>query len=244
MTYQEFKTSLPHKSIESIWYVDSSQWVAAHTASPELSANLIIKLYPNNSEVVWSGAVTKQQTYPYIPDAQYFGIRFRPGYSCLSNLASLYDMRNTSIDVPQHTLRHWNHLEERLRDKHTLQEQIRELCQGLLKITHSVTELPDNVHEALYYVHRQRGVMTIHELSQLTLISQRQLERLFKSYLGLSPKTVCDIVRIQEILHLLWQPSKQCTLSDIALQFGYVDQAHLANDFRKFMGQSISDYTK
>lgn len=63
-------------------------------------------------------------------------------------------------------------------------------------------------------------------------LSERSLERIFSSHIGVSPKTFSDLVRYQ----LLWQElmsGRRFDAADAVERFGYFDQAHLLNDFRK-----------
>ncbi len=226
-------------TLDSIWVVDSSAEGLDYTVTPDLGVNLIIKLFPNHSEVVLSGAVTRQQIYPHIPDTRYFGIRFHPGNHCFPHLPSLYELQNTSITLSNQFL---NCLEARLREQATQQAQIDELCHSLPTLVKNNLANPTSIQEALGYIHQYQGQITVRELSQMTMLSERQLQRLFKETLGVSPKTACNIVRIREVLQVLWQSSSFPNLSKIALQFGYTDQAHLANDFRRLIGMSISEY--
>jgi methylphosphotriester-DNA--protein-cysteine methyltransferase len=64
------------------------------------------------------------------------------------------------------------------------------------------------------------------------VISQKQLERLFSHHIGISPKSFSSLIRYQ----LLWQEivlSGHFNVQDAVDKFGYCDQAHLLNDFKK-----------
>ena len=240
--YQEFKFANFHPAIDSIWYADSSRPDESYSVTPELTPNLVIKLHLNRSETVFSGAVTRQQTYPFIPDTHYFGVRFRPGYTCLHTQASLYELQNTSMLLPKHILKQWDCADEQLRDQTILDDKIEFLSRSIAKISDKEVDLPSSLQEALYLIHQHGGTTTVQMLSQMTMISERQLERYFKTYLGLSPKAVCNTVRIQQVLNMLWGTTQKPNLSNLAFRLGYADQSHLANDFKKIMGESISEY--
>ena len=60
--------------------------------------------------------------------------------------------------------------------------------------------------------------------------SLRQLERLFRQDVGLTPKMFSRIVRLQAALRRVRQGSP---LMDVALDCGFYDQAHMTRDFRK-----------
>ena len=239
--YYEIINTSPHSPIHSIWYADSSDEVD-YAVAPELTANLVIKLYANESEVLLSGAVTKQKHYPYEPDTQYFGIRFHAGYVYPRQVASLHELKNCSVEIPDTLLKSWDCLDERLREKQSLQTQFAELMTIVPMIYDDSQELSNSLQEALYHIHQRCGVISIYELRQKLSISERQLQRLFKTQLGLSPKMTCNTIRIRHIVDTLWNASQKPNLAELALAYGYTDQAHFANDFRQVMGMSISEY--
>jgi AraC-like DNA-binding protein len=79
------------------------------------------------------------------------------------------------------------------------------------------------------------GVMRTGELAAQFGLSERQLERRFMSWIGMSPKAVARVVRLQRIaahFHsgLSW--------AEIALETGFSDQAHMVREFRAMTGQT------
>lgn len=77
-----------------------------------------------------------------------------------------------------------------------------------------------------------RGTLEISELCARTAVSPKQLERLFARTMGVSPKAFSGLVRYQ----LLWREmvtNGAFSALDAVEKYGYSDQAHLLNDFRK-----------
>lgn len=89
---------------------------------------------------------------------------------------------------------------------------------------------------ALYYIISHRGDADISEISRYTAYSSRQLERIFKRCAGVSPRTLGGLIRYQ----LLWQDilSGRFEPGGAVEKFGYCDQSHMLNDFRRFHGLS------
>jgi methylphosphotriester-DNA--protein-cysteine methyltransferase len=83
------------------------------------------------------------------------------------------------------------------------------------------------------------GAKPIRTVAHEVGISERGLERRFKRYVGLTPKTFSRITRFQRVLKALESTANPTTL-DAALDLGYFDQSHLINDFRQFSGASPS----
>lgn len=68
-------------------------------------------------------------------------------------------------------------------------------------------------------------------------IGVRQWERRFARATGLGPKAFARIARLQESIRL-YESGQWPSWAEIALECGFYDQAHLANDFHAFTGQS------
>lgn len=82
-----------------------------------------------------------------------------------------------------------------------------------------------------------RGQISIEYLANHLGINWKKLERNFQQQVGLSPKVFCRIIRLQNVLQILKNQPK-VKLIDVALTFGYYDQAHLIHEFKDFSGQT------
>ena len=65
--------------------------------------------------------------------------------------------------------------------------------------------------------------------------SRRHFTARFTEWAGLPPKTFARILRFDRAKELLARPGGP-SLSEVALDCGYYDQAHLNRDFRAFAG--------
>jgi AraC-like DNA-binding protein len=68
-------------------------------------------------------------------------------------------------------------------------------------------------------------------------LSERQLRRRCVAAYGYGPKTLARIVRFQGVLGRL-RTGNAPSLTELAIQSGYVDQAHLAHDVGEFSGMT------
>ncbi len=87
------------------------------------------------------------------------------------------------------------------------------------------------------------GNLNIESLADKSGISLRQLERKFQQQVGISPKSLGNILRFRRIQDLLKSPGKQ-SLLHIAYDHGYFDHAHLTRDFKKFAGVTPSYFSQ
>jgi AraC-like DNA-binding protein len=82
-----------------------------------------------------------------------------------------------------------------------------------------------------------RGQVGVVELAGKLKINRRNMERKFMSAIGMSPKQLSRVVRLQATLKMLEQ--KQFgSLTSLAYENGYYDQAHFIKDFKEFTGMS------
>lgn len=79
------------------------------------------------------------------------------------------------------------------------------------------------------------------EITEWSGLSARELQRLFREYVGVTPKWVLRRVRLQEAAHRL-ASGEAVDLTRLAHDLGYFDQAHLTRDFRAVVGVPPSTY--
>ncbi|MGO3707542.1 MAG: AraC family transcriptional regulator [Mesonia hippocampi] len=79
------------------------------------------------------------------------------------------------------------------------------------------------------------GSFSINSILKDNLSKRRQLERNFKKQIGVSPKQLGKVIRLQTALKMLLNQKSE-NLTDIAYESEYFDQAHFIKDFREFTG--------
>lgn len=81
----------------------------------------------------------------------------------------------------------------------------------------------------------------VDQLCQAVGLSERSLQRLFRMHVGASPKQVLRRTRLQEAAERL-QRGDQPSLTDLAFELGYADQAHFARDWRAAVATAPSSF--
>lgn len=84
-------------------------------------------------------------------------------------------------------------------------------------------------------IEEERGAIRIEDLCKG--ISIRQVDRLFRQHVGVSPKTFAQIARFQSAIEML-KGDPKCTLADVAARCGYYDQSHFVKECRRFSGDA------
>lgn len=86
------------------------------------------------------------------------------------------------------------------------------------------------------------GLSTVREVARNTGWSERRFSQVFREEVGFSPKVWCRIQRFQRTVHLL-HSGADIPWAELALNCGFYDQSHFANEFRAFSGIDATTYT-
>ena len=93
---------------------------------------------------------------------------------------------------------------------------------------------------ALEELRGSNGSVSITELCEKIDIRERQLERQFSKYIGLSPKFYARIIRLGYIFELM--QNQDNSWADLVYQSGFYDQSHFIKNFKEFTGEDPSAY--
>ncbi len=86
-----------------------------------------------------------------------------------------------------------------------------------------------------------RALVRVHQVAALGAISVRSLQRLFATYVGVSPKAVLARYRLQGAAAAI-DAGEVDDLAGLAASLGWFDQAHFSRDFRSVVGVTPSAY--
>ena len=122
-------------------------------------------------------------------------------------------------------------IHDRIRDSHDCQRMELRARLGVShpKLLAVVAEMGDNLEEPLAQT----------AIAQKANLSMRQLERLFRKYLGTTPTRYYLHLRIAKARHLLQQTSM--SILSVALACGFVSASHFSKCYREIYGRSPRD---
>ncbi len=89
-------------------------------------------------------------------------------------------------------------------------------------------------------IHHSNGRFSIYEIAKRNYTTVRQLERKFKTYIGITPKEYSNIVRFQNALSIIKNAVNERSLTDIAFECGFYDHSHLTNEVKRNTGLAPS----
>jgi AraC-like DNA-binding protein len=162
-------------------------------------------------------------------------VRFKPmGFGKIFHI-SASELSNSLHSMDEVLGNNIKNLQDRLENAQTHLERKKILDQHFIKkmiLKNNKPSRDARFKEAYSRIRNQRGNLRITELLRQLNFSERTLERDFRNFLGLTPKDVCKIFRISNLIRsILAKDSVNWT--DLAYENGYFDQAHLINEFKQ-----------
>jgi AraC-like DNA-binding protein len=110
-----------------------------------------------------------------------------------------------------------------------------------IKQRHHFGARQQRVVEAAMLIQRHSGPIDLAALRRELHVSQRQMERDFRYWLGLSPALYARLVRFQRVAFAL---AGGRVLSAAAAEHGYADQSHMNNAVRQFSSLTPREFAR
>lgn len=132
-------------------------------------------------------------------------------------------------------------LEQKINNAENMEQRISIIEKFLLDRLNdekTINRIVKNTVDSLQYTN---GSTSIKSILKDDLQKRRQLERNFKKQIGVSPKQLGKVIRLQTALKLLLE-QRSGKLTEIAYYSGYFDQAHFIKDFREFTGINPKEF--
>lgn len=132
-------------------------------------------------------------------------------------------------------------LEQEVLLSSTTEERIARLESFLLNRLVLAEGIDALVRSSVDLLLQSSGQLPVDLLAEQLQASRRQLERHFATAIGLSPKQLSKIIRLQVTLRMM-QQKQFPSLTVLAHAGGYFDQAHFIKDFKEFTGVSPKQF--
>ena len=99
------------------------------------------------------------------------------------------------------------------------------------------------VEHAAGHLRAQAGDISVRALAATMNLSERRLQQMFASQVGLTPSVWRRLQRLHGTLRLL-RTAKAPHWAEVALRAGYYDQSHLINEFRALCGLTPQQFLR
>jgi AraC-like DNA-binding protein len=215
---------------------------AAYIATDVLSHPVVHMLFTPESSWVM-GVTTGKRTLKLKGAGVYAGVRFKPGGFYPFWAGRMAELVEKTIPMTQLfpvADEAFTRSLLALAEDHDIVERLEAfLCHSHPRNNRNI-ELVNKVIAAIEADHH---IHTTQAVAQAFNISERSLQHLFKTYVGLGVKWVIMRIRFLEAMRHAHNSQKP-NWTAIAAELGYSTQSHFINDFKKLMGQSPSKYAK
>ncbi|WP_077406068.1 helix-turn-helix domain-containing protein [Cellulophaga omnivescoria] len=256
MNHKTFKPQENLKEwIKCYWNLESDfeNTPVKNTIIPDGTMKLIFhygdtyKHHPNNKEsiILPKCFLIGQLTKPYVVEplgvTGSFVVRFQPnGFFPFANI-DIKEIKNTAVPLNKLFGQEGEVIGEQILNATCTLDRIALIEAFLLKRLTNKNCIDSIVKSTIDTIIEANGQFSVSELSEKNNINRRQLTRKFSSTIGLSPKQLSKTIRIQNTLKtLLTQEVK--SLTDLAYENDYFDQAHFIKDFKEFTGLTPKEF--
>lgn len=182
-------------------------------------------------------------SYPIHGKGVVFGIKFRPGgfYPFLRRpVSSLLDQ---PLGVRGILGADGSELEKTILSMDDDQDMVRTMEKLLLPKLPSLDDEVLRINRIIDFIADEREISKVDQVCEHFQIHIRKLQRLFDQYVGISPKWVIRLYRLQNAAETM-DRSLPVDLSRLAPELGYHDQPHFIKDFKAVVGCTPDEYRR
>jgi AraC-like DNA-binding protein len=204
---------------------------------PNPCVNLLIE--PTKTGIY--GAAKYKYSYLIKGKGCVVGVKFKPGgfypftKQPVSGLVDNPMAIHNVFDIEAHTL-------EDTILSHAEDAKMVELVEGFIR-----PKLPEKdptvtlINRIIDQIVEDQEITKVDDICKIFAINKRKLQRLFDQYVGISPKWVIKLYRLQNAAETI-DLDKNHDLLKLAVDLGYHDQSHFIKDFKAVIGKTPDEY--
>jgi AraC-like DNA-binding protein len=230
MTKIEIHKHLPSPQLSTIidayWSIKN---VSDKTVNIPIVPDGCMDIIYKNGELVLVGVMDEGIVVPAHPQDYSFGIRFKPAMLPVLLGVSSHEFTNKILPLQEVS----SHLYDQLNFKAESQTQKVQKLNAIFEEAFQAVSPNTTVHQAVDNIFTCKGDIAIDTVANALHVSKRQLQRLFLTHVGVSPKKFATIIRFFYMFKTLIKTGTD-DLAQKAYELGYCDQAHFNKEFKKF----------
>jgi AraC-like DNA-binding protein len=179
--------------------------------------------------------------------ADLIGIIFEPGGFAPFAAEPVDRLANQSVPLEDLWGAQARSLRERLHEACTPEQRF-QFLEGFLLERFAAFEAKLNsprhqiIEFAMNRFRLQPSITSVSAVARTTGWSQRRFSQIFREQVGFSPKVWCRIERFQRAVREIHKGA-DVAWAELALDCGFYDQSHFANEFRVFSGVDATTYS-
>lgn len=213
-TYYDQKI-IPNPHVSLVWYMDNNPMAT-------------------DQNVVIEGVIKELFNYRLIGKGEILGAKFHIGglSSFTSEKMSHFTDKKEGTAAYMPTFR-----TQDLKPHPKVQDNIRQVEQQLMSLNPTLDSQAQTAAKLVAHLNLNQAITSVEALANAFHMSTRSLQRIFETYVGVNPKWVIRVFRLQEIKTSI-ENGAQLDWAEIALNLGYNDQSHMIIDFKSILGVS------
>ncbi|WP_084681537.1 helix-turn-helix transcriptional regulator [Chryseobacterium soli] len=99
--------------------------------------------------------------------------------------------------------------------------------------------------ESTQMIIANKGNIKVSSIASSLNCSVRHLQKIFKNYIGISPKVFIRIIKLREVLdNIVYPDTSSITMTQLAAANGYYDQPHFNNTFASVIRTTPKNFNK
>ncbi|OZB94249.1 helix-turn-helix domain-containing protein [Paenibacillus sp. XY044] len=169
------------------------------------------------------------------------GILYRPGAFHGYISESMSELVDRKMDISKFFPFDAETAEKGIFESNGLEERVDHIERLLCSSIPEPDDKVDELNTIIGAIMEDRTITTVDLLENRFNVSKRTLQRMFKQYLGVSPKWVIQRYRMHEASEAI---ENGADIATVALELGYFDQAHFSKDFKAIVGASPHAYRR
>lgn len=170
-----------------------------------------------------------------------FSVRFHPNGFLPFATIPIKETENTAVSLEKLFGKDGLEIETKILNANSTVDRIRLIETFLLNRLTDTKTIDRIVKSTVETILTANGQLSVNELSKQLNINRRQLVRKFSSAIGLSPKQLSKTIRLQATLKMLLN-KKFTSLTTLAYENEYYDQAHFIRDFKELTGYTPKEF--
>jgi len=136
-------------------------------------------------------------------------------------------------------------LEEEIMNAANIEGSLKRVEQFLKDNLPERDEWVKKVNDIIDIIMQDHCLIKVDQLVDKLDMSKRSLQRLFKWYVGISPKWAIKRFRLHEVAAKIAEAGEVKSIwPELALGLGYYDQAHFIKDFKSVVGETPVEYAR
>lgn len=187
------------------------------------------------------GQLTQPLHIQPLGDTDIFAVRFQPHGFAAFCAAPPQALRNRAVPLQALFGRAGSELGRSVLRASTTAERIARVEHFLSQHLQPLEQEGEGLKPLLDAMQAARGHIALGSVLTRSGLSRRQQERRFAQQVGLSPKQLCKMIRLQSVLPALLA-RRFDSLTDLATHGDYYDQAHFIKDFKALTGFTPSQF--